>query len=73
MTYSGKQKPGKKTRRESRSKTGPAPSSEEAERAMLLQALTEHCGNLTLAAQAVGYTREVFVSVLRRHGIGEVM
>jgi len=40
---------------------------------MLLQALTDHYGNPTLAAQAVGYTREVFVSVLRRHGIGEVM
>jgi transcriptional regulator of acetoin/glycerol metabolism len=40
---------------------------------MLLQALSDHCGNLTLAAQAVGYTREVFESVLRQHGIGEVM
>jgi len=73
MTYSDKQKPGKRNRQESRSKTGPAPSSEEAERAMLLKALADHCGNLTLAAQAVGYSREMFVSVLRRLGISEVM
>ena len=73
MTYSDKQRPGKKARPGIRSKTGPTPSNEEAERAMLLKALTDHCGNLTLAAQAVGYTREMFVSALRQHGIGEVM
>lgn len=40
---------------------------------MLLGALADNRGNLTRAAQAVGYEREMFESALRRFGISEVM
>jgi hypothetical protein len=56
-----------------RSRSAGRRSMPHALRATLLKALTDHSGNLTLATQAVGYSRETFVSVLRRFGIGEVI
>jgi transcriptional regulator with GAF, ATPase, and Fis domain len=73
MTYSDKQRPAKKTRQIGRSKTGPAPSNEEVERALLLEALNQEKGNITKAAESVGYTPEMFLRALRQHGFGEVM
>jgi transcriptional regulator of acetoin/glycerol metabolism len=73
MTNSDKPRPEKKARRRSQSRPCPSPSHEEAERATLLHALALHRGNLTAAAQAVGYTREELLRVLRQHGIVEAM
>ena len=73
MTYSGRQKPGMQNRQECRSTACPASSNEEAERALLLKALNQQKGNITKAAESVGYTREMFLMALRQHGFGEVM
>ena len=73
MDYSDNRRPGARNRQERRSGTRPTPSGEEAERVLLLEALNREKGNITRAAESVGYTPEMFLRALRQHGFGEAM
>ena len=69
------QRPCRKSLRGRSSETATAAQSLDipSERERLLEVLRENRGNLTKAAEAIGFCRESFLLALKQHGISDVM